>query len=182
MKSTYTGPATVFRHDKNGHTFYSVAVSRKNSEGDTIFGYKLVQFKKGVELADRTKIDIRNGWETFYVNKDGETIFYVFIADFILQQGNAVGYQPQPQPTQYVQPGAYQPQAYGQPAQYQQVAQYPQNTVPQQFGMAPQYGRTPEQLQQASQAAAAATAMNRQPEPPEPQPDDFEQIDEEVPF
>ena len=59
---------------------------------------------------------------------------------------------------------------------------YPQNVVPQQIGMAPQYERTPEQLQQASQAAAAATAMNRQPEPPEPQPDDFEQIDEEVPF
>ena len=149
MKSTYTGPATVFRHDKNGHTFYSVAVSRKNSEGDTIFGYKLVQFKKGVDLADRAKIDIRNGWESFYVNKDGETIFYVFIADFVLQEGSAVNYQ--------------QPQQYGQQT-------------------APQYGRTPEQLQQASQAAAAATAMNRQPQPPEPQPDDFEQIDEEVPF
>lgn len=183
MKSTYTGPATVFRHDKNGHTFYSVAVSRKNSEGDTIFGYKLVQFKKGVELADRTKIDIRNGWETFYVNKDGETIFYVFIADFTLQQGSAVGYQPQP--TQYGQPQQYVPQQGYTPQQYmppQQTMAYPQNVVPQQFGMAPQYGRTPEQLQQASQAAAAATAMNRQPEPPEPQPDDFEQIDEEVPF
>lgn len=177
MKSTYTGPVTVFRHDKNGHTFYSVAVSRKNSEGDTIFGYKLVQFKKGVELADRTKIDIRNGWETFYVNKDGETIFYVFIADFTLQQGNAVGYQPQP--TQYGQPQQYVPQQYMPP---QQTMAYPQNVVQQQFGAAPQYGRTPEQLQQASQAAAAATAMNRQPQPPEPQPDDFEQIDEEVPF
>lgn len=177
MKSTYTGPATVFRHDKNGHTFYSVAVSRKNSEGDTIFGYKLVQFKKGVELADRTKIDIRNGWETFYVNKDGETIFYVFIADFTLQQGSAVGYQPQP--TQYGQPQQYVPQQYMPP---QQTMAYSQNVVPQQFGVAPQYGRTPEQLQQASQAAAAATAMNRQPQPPQPQPDDFEQIDEEVPF
>lgn len=177
MKSTYTGPATVFRHDKNGHTFYSVAVSRKNSEGDTIFGYKLVQFKKGVELADRTKIDIRNGWETFYVNKDGETIFYVFIADFTLQQGSAVGYQPQP--TQYGQPQQYMPPQYMPP---QQTMAYPQNVVPQQFGAAPQYGRTPEQLQQASQTAAAATAMNGQPEPPQPQPDDFEQIDEEVPF
>ena len=170
MKSTYTGPATVFRHDKNGHTFYSVAVSRKNSEGDTIFGYKLVQFKKGVDLADRTKIDIRNGWETFYVNKDGETIFYVFIADFTLQQGSAVGYQPQP--TQYGQPGAYQPQAYGQPPSYQwpsvtpQPVQYPQNTVQQQFGAAPQYPQPQPQT----------------PQQPEPQPDDFEQIDEEVPF
>lgn len=161
MKSTYTGPATVFRHDKNGHTFYSVAVSRKNSEGDTIFGYKLVQFKKGVELADRTKIDIRNGWETFYVNKDGETIFYVFIADFILQQGSAVGYQPQP--TQYGQPQQYVPQQYMPP---QQTMAYPQNVVPQQFGAAPQYPQPQPQT----------------PQPPQPQPDDFEQIDEEVPF
>ena len=163
MRSTYTGPATVFRHDKNGHTYYSVAVSRKNSEGDTIFGYKLVQFKKGVELADRTKIDIRNGWETFYVNKDGETIFYVFIADFTLQQGSAVGYQPQPQPTQYGQPQQYVPQQYMPP---QQTIAYPQNVVPQQFGAAPQYPQPQPQT----------------PQPAEPQPDDFEQIDEEVPF
>lgn len=172
MKSTYTGPATVFRHDKNGHTFYSVAVSRKNSEGDTIFGYKLVQFKKGVELADRTKIDIRNGWETFYVNKDGETIFYVFIADFTLQQGSAAGYQPQPQPTQYGQSPSYQ-----WPSVTPQPVQYPQNTVQQQFGMAPQYQQPVQYQQPAPQQPQPQT-----PQPPEPQPDDFEQIDEEVPF
>lgn len=167
MKSTYTGPATVFRHDKNGHTFYSVAVSRKNSEGDTIFGYKLVQFKKGVELADRTKIDIMNGWETFYVNKDGETIFYVFIADFTLQQGSATGYQSQT--TQYGQPQQYVPQQRYTPQQYmppQQTVAYPQNVVQQHFGAAPQYPQSQPQTTQ----------------PPEPQPDDFEQIDEEVPF
>ena len=167
MKSIYTGPATVFRHDKNGHTFYSVAVSRKNSEGETIFGYKLVQFKKGVELADRTRIDIRNGWETFYVNKDGETVFYVFIADFTLQQGSAAGYQP-PQGQQYVQQQTYQPAQTWAPGSIsvggivQQPAQYPQNTVQQQFGAASQYAQPTQ--------------------PPEPQPDDFEQIDEEVPF
>ena len=172
MKSIYTGPATVFRHDKNGHTFYSVAVSRKNSEGETIFGYKLVQFKKGVALADRTKIDIRNGWETFYVNKDGETVFYVFIADFTLQQGSAAGYQPQP--TQYGQPQQYVPQQGYTPQQYmmppQKMVAYPQNVVPQQFGAAPQYPQPQPQPQPQT------------PETPEPQPDDFEQIDEEVPF
>lgn len=164
MRSAYTGPATVFRHDKNGRTFYSVAECRKNSEGETLFGYKLVQFKKGVELADKTKIDIQNAWESFYLNQDGEAVFYVFIADFTLQQ---------PQPTQYIQPGAYQPQAYGQPPQYQQqVTQYPQNTVPQQFGMAPQY-----------QQPAQQTWAPQPPKPQEPDPaDTFEQIDEEVPF
>ena len=103
MKSTYTGPATVFRHDKNGHTFYSVAVSRKDAQGETQFAYKLVQFKKGVDIADRAKIDIHNAWETFYKNKDGEDVFYVFISDFTMQDGSAAGYQqpPQYQPPQY---------------------------------------------------------------------------------
>ena len=167
MRSTYTGPATVFRHDKNGRTFYSVAECRKNSEGETLFGYKLVQFKKGVELADKTKIDIQNAWESFYLNQDGEAVFYVFIADFTLQQP-----QPQPQPTQYGQPGAYQPQAYGQPVQYQQPVQYPQNTVQQQFGMPPQY-----------QPPAQQTWAPQPQQPAQPDPaDTFEQIDEEVPF
>lgn len=162
MRSTYTGPATVFRHDKNGRTFYSVAECRKNSEGETLFGYKLVQFKKGVELADKTKIDIQNAWESFYLNQDGEAVFYVFIADFTLQQ-------PQPtyqQPAQYGQPGAYQWPGFAQPP-----VQYPQNTVQQQFGMAPQY-------QPAQQTWAPQPQQPTQPDPA----DTFEQIDEEVPF
>lgn len=112
MKSTYTGPATVFRHDKNGHTFYSVAVSKKNSRGETEFGYKLVQFKKGVDIADRAKIEIKNAWETFYTSKDGETVFYVFISDFVLQRGNAAGYPPNSQPYGYQAQG-YQSQDQG---------------------------------------------------------------------
>lgn len=163
MRSQYTGPATVFRHDKNGRTFYSVAVSRKNSEGESIFGYKLVQFKRGVDVADRTKIDIQNAWESFYLNQDGEAVFYVFIADFTLQQGSATGYgQPQQAP-QYQQPQTYaQPQGYA--PQYQQPVQYPQNVVQQQFGQAPQYAPQPPQPQQPNPA------------------DTFEAIDEDVPF
>lgn len=170
MRSTYTGPATVFRHDKNGRTFYSVAECRKNSEGETLFGYKLVQFKKGVELADKTKIDIQNAWESFYLNQDGEAVFYVFIADFTLQQGSAVGYGQQPtyqQPPQYGQPGPYQWPG------TQAPVQYPQNTVQQQFGMPPQY----------QQPAQYQPQPPKPPKPQEPDPaDTFEQIDEEVPF
>lgn len=145
MKNQYTGPATVFRHDKNGRTFYSIPVSRKNSEGETEFAYKLVQFKKGVDLADRTKIEIRNGWETFYKNKDGEDVFYVFISDFVIMQGSGAGYQQQ-----------------GYQQGYQQPAQYPQNYVQQQF-QPRGYQRGYQQKQQ-------------------PAPQDFEQINEDVPF
>lgn len=145
MKNQYTGPATVFRHDKNGRAFYSIPVSRQNSEGDTEFAYKLVQFKKGVDLADRTKIEIRNGWETFYKNKDGEDVFYVFISDFVITQGSGAGYQQQ-----------------GYQQGYQQPAQYPQNYVQQQF-QPRGYQRGYQQKQQ-------------------PAPQDFEQINEDVPF
>lgn len=181
MRSTYTGPATVFRHDKNGRTFYSVAECRKNSEGETLFGYKLVQFKKGVELADKTKIDIQNAWESFYLNQDGEAVFYVFIADFTLQQPQQPGAYQQP-PAQYGQPGAYQ-----QPSQTwapgsisvggiaQPPAQYPQNTVQQQFGMPPQY------QQPAQQTWSPQSQQPQQPAQPDPA-DTFEQIDEEEPF
>lgn len=181
MKNTYTGSATVFRHDKEGRTYYSVAVSRRNSNGDTIFGYKPIQFKRGVEVADRVRIDIQKAWETFYLDKEGKAVFYVFVSDFTIQQESMVGYQ---QPQQYApqypqnygqQPQGYAPQNYGQqmpqPPQYQQPAQYPTNTVAMQFGAAPQYPQ--QQLQPQPQPQA---------QPQQSLADEFEAIDEEVPF
>lgn len=165
MKSTYTGPATIFRHDKGGHTFYSVAVSRRNSQNETEFAYKLVQFKRGVDLADRSKIDIQNAWETFYLNNNGEAVFYVFISDFVLQQGSAAGYtqrQQYGQQTGYtrqqmaVGPGGYR-ERYGQPVQNQPI--------------------------QTQQPQAAQSVQPQPPAQESPQiVDAFEQINEEVPF
>lgn len=88
MKSSYTGPATVFRHEHNGKAFYSVAEVKENMDGKKEYGYKTVQFRRGVDVADRSKIDIKQAWESFYTNKNDEVVFYIFINDFVLQSGN----------------------------------------------------------------------------------------------
>ena len=88
MKSTYTGPATVFRHDHNGRAFYTVAVMQQNMDGEKEFAYKPVQFKRGVEVSDHAKIDIVNAWEKFYKTKDGGTVFYIFVSEFTMDSGS----------------------------------------------------------------------------------------------
>ena len=164
MKNTYSGPATIFRHDKNGRTFYSVPVSRKNSEGGTEFAYKLVQFKKGIDIADRSRIDIRNAWETFYINKDGEAVFYVFISDFTMEQ---------PQ-----QPAQYQPPQYQRPPQQTQrdmqiaAAATAPNRQP-----APGFMRQ----QMAVGPGGYRQAYGQPPQAQQPQ-ETMEQIDDDVPF
>lgn len=89
MKSSYTGPATVFRHEHNGKAFYSVAEVKENMDGKKEYGYKTVQFRRGVDVADRSKISIKSAWESFYKTKDDEVVFYIFINDFVLQEGSA---------------------------------------------------------------------------------------------
>ena len=88
MKSSYTGPATVFRHEHNGKAFYKVAEIKENMEGKKEYAYKDVQFRRGVDVADHSKISIKSAWESFYKTKDDEVVFYIFINDFVLQSGN----------------------------------------------------------------------------------------------
>ena len=88
MKSSYTGPATVFRHEYRGRVFYSVAEVKETQDGKKEYGYKDVQFRRGVDVADHAKINIKQAWESFYVNAKGETVFYVFINDFDLEGGS----------------------------------------------------------------------------------------------
>ena len=90
MKSSYTGPATVFRHEYRGRVFYSVAEVKEDPDGKKKYGYKDVQFRRGVDVADHAKINIKSAWESFYENSKGETVFYVFINDFTLEGGSAV--------------------------------------------------------------------------------------------
>jgi len=82
MKSEITGKAMVFAKDFNGRTAYSVGLSKKNMEGEWINGFIPVGFRKGVNLADRTKIVIEKGWLDFYLNKDGKTVPTLFILEF----------------------------------------------------------------------------------------------------
>jgi hypothetical protein len=82
MRSSYEGPATVFRHDHNGRAFYTVAIMQTNMDGEKEYAYKPVQFKRGVEVEDHARINIKVAWEKFYKTKDDEVVFYIFICDF----------------------------------------------------------------------------------------------------
>lgn len=50
-----------------------------------------VKFKKGVELADKTRIKIKQGFENFYI-KGYETIFYMQINEFEVLDGKIEEY------------------------------------------------------------------------------------------
>lgn len=74
-------PVTIFKNVNDYGTFYKVGLSKKDVNGNYINGYKDIRFKKGVELADKTRIYIKKAWLDFYI-KDKKTIDYIFCSDF----------------------------------------------------------------------------------------------------
>lgn len=76
----------IFRKDYNGKPSYSLGLSKKDKDGKFVNGYIKVNFKKGVELNNKSKIKIKNAWIDFY--KDNEkTIPTIFINEFdIIEQ------------------------------------------------------------------------------------------------
>ena len=75
----------VFRKDYNGKPSYSLGLSKKDKDGKFVNGYIKVNFKKSVELNNKSKIKIKNAWLDFY--KDNEkTIPTIFINDFEITQ------------------------------------------------------------------------------------------------
>lgn len=73
-----SGNGMVFRneHEKNGDTWYSYAVgiSSKDREGNWVSATMPIRFKKGIEVADRTRINITNGFFSVRAyEKEGQT-------------------------------------------------------------------------------------------------------------
>ena len=75
-------PEMIFRKEKDGKVFYSIGLSLKDANGNYQNGYMKVSFKKDVNVADRTKIIIKNGFVSFYKTKNGDTVNYLFITDY----------------------------------------------------------------------------------------------------
>ena len=71
----------IFRKDYNDRPSYSLGLSKKDKDGNYVNGYMNVNFKKGVELQNKTKIKIKEAWLGFNA-KDGKTYPYIFINDF----------------------------------------------------------------------------------------------------
>ncbi len=62
-----TGETMIFKNDKG----YSTSISSKKEDGSYENMFIAVNFKKGVEVENKTKINITNGFLSFYKTKDG---------------------------------------------------------------------------------------------------------------
>lgn len=80
----------IFRKEENGKVHYRAGLSSKKQDGSYDNGYIDVKLPKGIELADKTKINITKGFLSFYNYKDKEgknkTIWYI-----VIQEYSAVG-------------------------------------------------------------------------------------------
>jgi len=175
---------TIFRHDtEQGGTWYSVAVAGKDGNGEKTFEYWPVDFPQGTQIMDRSKVEFKDFFVSYFTKRDG-TIQHKFVVnDFLIQQPT---YQQQPQ----IQPSR-PPQGYPQPVQYGQPANVPyqQPYPPQQQPQQTQYYNgqgyaQPYQPAPAPQPQMAPAQPQAQPpaQPQQQQMTDFEQIDEDVPF
>ena len=71
----------IFRKDTDERTFYSATISKKKADGEYENAYIRVEFKKGTDIPNKTLIDIKNGWLTFYI-KDKIPQWYVFVNEY----------------------------------------------------------------------------------------------------
>jgi len=73
------GRTMIFKNDKG----YSTTISNKKQDGSYDKMYIAVQLPKGVELENKTKIEITKGFLSFYQNKDGLAKIKVVVQEYI---------------------------------------------------------------------------------------------------
>lgn len=81
MQITSNKDEMIFRKDFNDRPIYSIGLSRKDKNGNYINGYMNCNFKEGTDLANKTRIRIKEAWLSFYI-KDKQTIPTIFINDY----------------------------------------------------------------------------------------------------
>ena len=57
---------TIYRKDFENRTAYTTKISKKNMDGNYENGYIMVQFTNNAELENKTTINIKKGWLSFY--------------------------------------------------------------------------------------------------------------------
>lgn len=86
------GKCTVFskevaRPDGTVWIQHTISISKKiNEEWKNV--YIPANFRKDVKVADRSKINVNNGWLDFYINKDNKSVLTAFISEFELLENN----------------------------------------------------------------------------------------------
>jgi hypothetical protein len=80
MKIEITGETMIFAKEWNDKILYSTTVGKKvNGEWEN--AYINVNFRNGVKVEHKTKINIKQAWLSFY-KKDDKATFYIFVNDF----------------------------------------------------------------------------------------------------
>lgn len=77
---------TIFKNERDGKTYYSLGLSKKDKEGNYINGYISCRFPKSATIENKTKIKIYEGWVDFYI-KDKITHPYIFINKYEIIEG-----------------------------------------------------------------------------------------------
>ena len=86
LNSNFTGEVMVFVNEHNGKKSYSIGISKKLQDGSYENGFLPAQFKKDVVINNKTKIDIKKGWLSFYKNADNRTVPFIFINEFTVTE------------------------------------------------------------------------------------------------
>ena len=73
------GETMIFANEKGR---YSTTVSNKNQDGTYDNMYIAVNFKKDIEVENQTKIDITNGFLSFYKTREGLPKPKIVVMDF----------------------------------------------------------------------------------------------------
>ena len=82
MNIVNENPVMIFKKDGQYGAMYSIGLSKKKEDGTYENGYIPCKFRKEVNIEDRTNIYIKNGWLTFYKDKNKKTNVYIFINEF----------------------------------------------------------------------------------------------------
>lgn len=73
------GEVTIFKNEQGN---YSTSISNKKEDGTYENMYISVQFKKGVVIPNKTKIDVDNGFLSFFKTKEGMPKVKLVITEF----------------------------------------------------------------------------------------------------
>lgn len=87
LNSNFTGEVMIFMNEREGRKSYSMGISKKKQDGSYENGFMPVQFKKDVTLNNKTKIEIKKAWLSFYKTTEGNrTVPFIFIDDFTVTE------------------------------------------------------------------------------------------------
>ena len=83
-------PVTVYRQDKtanSGATYqqYSLGVSSKDKDGNWVNGFLDCQFKKGIDIPNKSKINIKNAFYTVS-EYNGKKYYKIFVMEYEMEE------------------------------------------------------------------------------------------------